>query len=145
MSNVWNQLSASWQVLKAGESVVNPEAWKRGQITVGYLVGFLSSGVVAAKAFGYELPINDEQIGAIASTILFVYGLFNHAATVASTDKIDITGRETVQQVPDTVTETEITKNSGKYVSTGLHTGSETKTATVDPYEAARIRDSQGS
>lgn len=78
------------EVLKQGKVVTNPIAWKTGQITVSFLAGFLGLLVGALKLFGVELPITDEQLTLIASSILTVFGLFNPVATVASTDKLGI-------------------------------------------------------
>ena len=109
-----NTIKAGFQVLKAGEIVANPTAWKRGQITVGYLVGFMSAGVALAKGFGYELPVTDEQLSAIATVILLIYGLLNNVVTVASTDKINIIGQSTPESVVPASISTGEKNNSGE-------------------------------
>lgn len=77
-------------VLQKGKMVANPEAWKSGQITASVLAGLAASLVGLAKVFGYELPVNDEQLLAISTGILAAFGVFHPVATVASTDKIGI-------------------------------------------------------
>jgi hypothetical protein len=91
MSNESNPLTKAtslWDLFKAGQMVANPVAWKTGQITAAYIVAFLSAGVATARAFGYDLPVTDEQLGVIASIILGAFGLFNHIATTVSTTKM---------------------------------------------------------
>ena len=86
--NIFTKIKAGWNVLKAGEMVANPIAWKKGQISTGHLVAVLSSIVVLSKSLGYELPLDDTQQAALATVILWAFSLFNQYATVASTDKL---------------------------------------------------------
>lgn len=79
------------EIFKQGKMVSNPEAWKKGQITAGVLAGFIGAIVTAARAFGYDLPLTDEEILTIGSAVVTVTGLFwTPAVTVATTDKIGI-------------------------------------------------------
>jgi hypothetical protein len=84
-----NKLFAFISVLRKGKAVANPSAWKAGQVTGSVVAGLLASIVVLAKAFGYELPLTDEEILAIGSSIVAIVGLFiSPALTVATTEKI---------------------------------------------------------
>lgn len=85
-----NKVKAGWNVLKAGQMVANPVAWKKGQITTGHLIAVLSSIVVLSKVLGYELPISETQQAAVATLVLWIFSLFNQYATVASTDKLGL-------------------------------------------------------
>ena len=86
-----NKLLAAWNVFRKGQVVANPTAWKTGQITGSILAGLLAAVVAGAKAFGYELPVSDDQLLAIGSGIVAVVGLFlNPAATVVSSDKVGL-------------------------------------------------------
>lgn len=87
---MWEKLKAFYNVFRAGESVANPEAWKKGQITGGILATFLGAVVAAAKVFGYDLPLTDEQLAQIGGAVLAVFGLFNAGSTAASSDKVGI-------------------------------------------------------
>lgn len=134
-----NKISAGWKVLKAGEMVANPVAWKRGQITVGYLVGFLSASVVLVRSLGYEIPVSDEQLSAIATVILFIYGLFNNVATSASTDKINLLGQEPRNiMVPSSI----ITGHSDKANELGRYPPSPDKAKLSDEPTNTMARDS---
>lgn len=87
---MWEKLKAFYNVFRAGESVANPQAWKTGQITSGVLAAFLGALVAAAKAFGYELPLTDEQLAQIGGAVLAIFGLFNTGATAASSEKVGL-------------------------------------------------------
>ena len=85
------KLLAALNVFRKGQVVANPTAWKTGQITGSIFAGLLAAVVAGAKAFGYELPVSDDQLLAIGSGIVAVVGLFlNPAATVVSSDKVGL-------------------------------------------------------
>ncbi len=86
------KLSAFWRVFKAGESVSDATAWKRGQITVAMLVTLGGAVLSLLHAFGVEINLSAEQLASIFGGVLTIVGLFNHASTVASTDKINLLG-----------------------------------------------------
>lgn len=78
-------------IFQKGKMVANPEAWKKGQITAGVVAGLLGAIVTTARAFGYDLPLTDDQILTIGSAVVAVAGLFwTPAVTVISTDKIGV-------------------------------------------------------
>lgn len=85
------KLFAFLAVLRKGHAVANPAAWKAGQITGSVVAGLLAAAVALAKAFGYELPLSDEELLAIGSAIVAIVGLFiSPAVTVASSDKVGL-------------------------------------------------------
>jgi hypothetical protein len=77
-------------VLKQGKMVANPEAWKKGQITVSLLVGFFATLLTMGKVFGYDFPVTDQQLVSICTGIMALFGVFNPISTVASTNKIGL-------------------------------------------------------
>lgn len=78
-------------VLRQGKMVANPEAWKKGQITAGVIAGLLGAIITGCRAFGYDLPLTDDQILSIGSAVVAVVGLFwTPTATVVSTDKLGL-------------------------------------------------------
>lgn len=92
---------AAWIVLRKGRIVANPEAWKKGQVTVNLLFGFFSAVVVALRLFGIDLGLTDDQLLEIATGIFTVVGvLFNPYVTIATTQKIGL-------QADDSYTPTE--------------------------------------
>lgn len=86
-------LSDLWNVLKAGSAVRDAVIMKRAQL--GASIGTLLISIVAlAKSFGYDVPLTNDQLIQIGGTFGIIFGLFNHYATAASTEKIDGLGRE---------------------------------------------------
>lgn len=86
-----NKLFALIAVFRKGSAVANPAAWKAGQVTGSIVAGLVASLVALAKVFGYELPLSDDQILAIGSSIVAIVGLFiSPALTVATTEKIGL-------------------------------------------------------
>ncbi|MBL8512155.1 MAG: hypothetical protein JNM52_10990 [Betaproteobacteria bacterium] len=98
---MFTKLSALWRVFRAGESVADPVAWKRGQITVAMLTTLGGAVLALLRAFDVRLDISPDQMVAIASGILAIVGVFNQFSTAASTDKIDALGRAALQPVAD--------------------------------------------
>lgn len=77
------------EVLEKGKMVTNPEAWKTGQINTSVLMGLFAALITAARFFGYDLNLTDEELLSISTAIMAIYGLFyNPVATVVSSDKI---------------------------------------------------------
>lgn len=98
--NIFSVVSTGYKALRAGEQLSNPTFWKNGQVSVVYLAAFLSSCIAVVRSLGYEIPLTETELSGIASGILALVGLFNHFATVASTDKIDALGRTDANRVP---------------------------------------------
>ena len=89
------KLLAFFSVLRKGKAVANPSAWKTGQVTGSVIAGLLGAIIALAKVYGYELPLNDDQILAIGSAIVAIVGLFiSPAITVASTEKIGLSAKD---------------------------------------------------
>ena len=87
------KLKAFYAVFTAGQMVANPTSWKKKQITGGLIAGFLGAAVSLSKVFGYDIPLSDEQLLQIGGAVIAVFGLFNGAATVVSTDKLGLQPR----------------------------------------------------
>lgn len=81
------KVSAIVNVLKHGESVINPTAWKNGQITANAIAGFAWAGVLAASTFGYSLPVDQDSVNGIAIIFLSV---MNWTLTLATSKKVGI-------------------------------------------------------
>lgn len=95
-----------FQALKAGKAVLNPAAWKRGQVTSNMVAAVLSFVLLALKGTPYDPKMDDQTVLLIAGGI---FGLVNWLFTVASTDKIGITGREVQPQpAPDPAAEADV-------------------------------------
>lgn len=88
--NIFKLANLLPEVMQKGKVVANPEAWKSKQITAGMIAALISSLVALSKAFGYEIPLTETEINDIAIWILGGYGMYNIAATIASSDKVGV-------------------------------------------------------
>ena len=75
---------------RKGQVVINPEAWKKGEIGVGVLTAFLVSAVALAKAFGLDLPVSEGQLYDISLGILAAVSIFFPISAVVSSEKIGL-------------------------------------------------------
>ena len=87
---MFEKLKGFYAVFTAGQMVANPLAWKKGQMTGGLVAGFLGALIALAKGFGYDLNLTDSQLLQIGGAIVAVFGLFNGAATVVSTNRFGL-------------------------------------------------------
>lgn len=85
-----SKISSILEALDKGKSLANVESWKSGQVTVNILAGFLASLIGVARAFGFDIPVTDEQLLLVASTLMSALGVYNSFITVATTDKIGL-------------------------------------------------------
>lgn len=83
------KLYAIFDVFRKGSSLANPSAWKAGQVATN-VAAFISALAVLSKAFGFDIPITDEQAIAIGSGVAAVASVANGVLTVATTDKIGL-------------------------------------------------------
>lgn len=91
---MFKAFTAWLQLFRVGKIAANPEAWKKGQITVGILVSILTAALAVAKGYGYDLPMSNEDLVTVASFILFVIGLFDITATTVSTKKVGLPAKD---------------------------------------------------
>lgn len=87
---MFGKLKAFYCLFQAGQMVSNPAAWKTGQMTAGLIAAFLGAALAIAKAFGYDIPLSDGDLVQIGGVVLTIFGLFNGAVTVTTTDKIGL-------------------------------------------------------
>jgi len=99
---MFGKLKALYAVFKAGEAVANPAAWKRGQITATILAGVFVALVQLAKAFEYEIPMDENTATSIAAGIIT---LVNWLLTVATTKKIGLPSGVQAEPLPTIVPE----------------------------------------
>lgn len=78
------------QAMRAGWILKNPETWKQRTVAINALTAVLSVAVALAKGFGYDIPLSDEILAAVATGVWGVVGLFNSWSTVATTDKVGL-------------------------------------------------------
>lgn len=86
------KLFAWLNVFRKGGVVLNPAAWKRGEITVTVLAGLMGAVVAVGKLYGFDFGVTDAQIVELAAYVLGFIGLFVPAVAVASSDKVGVLG-----------------------------------------------------
>ncbi len=87
---MFEKLKAFYGVFRAGQSVADPAAWKRGQITASMIAAVIGALLTVGRIYGISLSITDDQLVQMGGVVLAVYGLLNGGVTVASTDKIGL-------------------------------------------------------
>ena len=75
---------------RKGQEVANPETWKNAQVAINTISALLAAVLAIAKGLGYNLPITEVQLDALAAGIVALVGVFNTVATVVSTKKVGL-------------------------------------------------------
>lgn len=83
-----NKLLSILQLFKKGHVVANAELWKKRQITATVLGGVFVAVIQLLKAYGVDIPIDDETATALAAGTIAV---INWILTIISSDKVGIT------------------------------------------------------
>jgi hypothetical protein len=84
---MFHKLKAGYEVLQRGKEVSDPALWKAGQITGNAVGGLILALVALAGAFGYELPVDNEDALIIGGAIV---SIFNIVLTMVTTKKIGL-------------------------------------------------------
>jgi len=92
------KMQAGMGLFQKGKRVANPEAWKKGQVTVEAVSGFLFALLSAYVVFtGNTLEVGDAEMDTISTTLVTIVpaivGLFSAASTVITTNKIGVRGK----------------------------------------------------
>lgn len=81
------KLFAYLEVFRRGAAVSDPALWKNRSGLAIALAGLIAALVHLAKAYGHEIPLDEESILALAGGIATVVGLF---VTYATSDKVGL-------------------------------------------------------
>lgn len=81
------KITTALNVLKKGQVVADPAKWKGRQVTTTVLVSFLWAVIEAARAFGYEIPVDAEAVDSIAVGVIAVV---NVMLTYTTSDKVGV-------------------------------------------------------
>lgn len=74
-------------VLRRGAAVSDPALWKNRSGLAIALAGLIAALVQLAKAYGHELPLDEDSITAIAGGLAAAVGLW---VTYATSDKVGL-------------------------------------------------------
>ena len=64
-------IGAIWDLFRKGQAVDNPEAWKKGQITVSTLVPVILAVAHVTDTFGLNIKVDADTAAYIAGTIIW--------------------------------------------------------------------------
>ena len=81
------KIAALWALFRRGNEVANPEAWKTGQVSINAVAGLLVAVVSVSDAFGFRIPITDDQLVAVAGG---VFAAVNVVLTVITSARIGL-------------------------------------------------------
>lgn len=87
---------------RAGRELANAETWKKRQVLVNALVAVITFSVALAAFFGHPVNLDSQDVQAISAAVAALVGLFNGAATVATTTRIGMPSK--ADDPPDTKT-----------------------------------------
>ncbi len=69
------KLFALLALFRQGAAVSDPALWKNRQITATVLLPFFAALAATARAFGYEIPVTDEEILQVVTGLVVVINL----------------------------------------------------------------------
>lgn len=84
---MFNKITSIFNLFRKGQEVSNVEAWKTGQISANILAGVFLAGVQVAKAFDYEIPMDEATANSLA---IGVIAAVNFVFTIITSKKAGI-------------------------------------------------------
>lgn len=79
--------------MRKGRQLANVETWKNRTVAVNALGALLAAVLGIASALGYPIPLDAEQIDALAVVLVTVVGLFNGWSTLVTSTKVGVPDR----------------------------------------------------
>lgn len=84
----FDKVTAGYDLLKKGNAVADPAAWKKRQITTTMITALIWSGIKGAQAFaGFDIPIDEGTVDNVAIGIL---ALVNWLFTLSTSKTVGI-------------------------------------------------------
>lgn len=75
------KLTAMFEVLRTGRALSDPEKWRKRQVTVTALTTFLWALVQLGQQLGWNIPVDQAAVDAVAVLILGVVGVYIAVST----------------------------------------------------------------
>lgn len=97
---MFKRLGAFYDVFRKGQAVADVVGLKNKQMLAAALASFLGGCTVLAKSYGINLPLDDQDLVYIGGTLAVIFGLFQHGATLASSDKVGLSGKSDSSDEP---------------------------------------------
>lgn len=87
---MFEKLGLFFDVFRKGEAVADAVKLKNKQNFANAVAALLGVCLTISVSFGYRIPLTPDDLHYVAGFCAVLFGLFNGAATIASTDKIGI-------------------------------------------------------
>ena len=84
------QIGNAITAIRAGYELRRAEAWKNRTIAVNALTALLTLGFAVARAFGVQLEVSDEVLGAVATGVWGAVGVFSAWSTAATSARVGL-------------------------------------------------------
>ena len=81
------KLLLALDALRKGSMLADPALWKNRSAAIIAITAVVAVLLKILKAYGYEIPLNDEDIAAIAGTIVTLVSLY---FTYSTSDKVGV-------------------------------------------------------
>jgi len=92
---MFEKLKLFYDLFRKGQEVANPDSWKNKQITANILAGIILSIVALAKAFGYDLPIDQDMAISIGGGFITIV---NVILTITTSKKVGLPAKSDVSE-----------------------------------------------
>jgi len=93
-----NKIKMLWEVVQLGKSVADPEKWKKKQIQVNVLGGLFIGVAQLAKAFNYDIYLDEDTATTIAAAVI---AAFNWYWTLATSTKVGVGSKPASEPLPE--------------------------------------------
>jgi hypothetical protein len=79
--------------MRKGRQLANVETWKNRTVAVNAVAALAGAILGIANALGYPIPLDAEQVDALAVVLVTAVGLFNGWSTLATSAKVGVPDR----------------------------------------------------
>lgn len=97
---MFEKLKLFYDLFRKGQELGNAEIWKNRQVTANILGGFILATVALIKAFGYELPIDENTAMSIAGGAI---AIINVVLTLTTSKKVGLPAKPDVSEALPTI------------------------------------------
>ena len=97
------EFKAFFTAFQQGKEIANPAKWKKNQITVNMLTGFLAALITIAGGFGYKLELSADTISQLSSGIIAAYTVINVILTCITTTKVGLKPKKSINNSDDAI------------------------------------------
>lgn len=92
---MFEKLKLFYDLFRKGQELANAEVWKGRQVKANILGGFILAIVALIKAFGHELPVDENAAMSIAGGII---AIVNVVLTLTTSKKVGLPAKPDVQE-----------------------------------------------